>query len=249
MTDPHWLEMARVNEFCFRFDGELISVELMVAAEKINLPAAPLRLPESTGEPWNDELYVSRELVRWLEAWRDGLKPTAAERKELPGGWEPRESVWPESMIRTPAHLCGWLESWLNAIHQARSTSWAIPEMFLEDVQRELRNTRRAAREWGVSLPAGFDYEPANIHKAERQLESLVDHWKAGGQTSPTKPEPEVDLPLQTVTPETWLNAADTLEKLARIEGSEPRSPRRRIAFTPEAMRRRGEKGRPTPVC
>lgn len=235
-NDPYWLEMARFDEFCFRFDGELIIAELMAAAEKINLPVAPLRLPETTGEPWNDELYVSRELVRWLEAWRDGLKRTAAERKELPGGWEPQGSIWPLSMITKPAHLRGWLESWLNGIHKARSSSWGTPELFLDDVQRELRNTRRAAREWGLPLPDGFDDEPANIHKAERQLETLVDHWKAGGRKSQTTPAPEPEPQPQAVTPETWENVADTLEQLAWIEGKESPFPEN-LEFCPEAFK------------
>ena len=234
--DPVWLEMTRVEEFCLRFDGTLINAELMAAAEKIQLPGAPLCLPETTGEPWNDELYVSRELVRWLESWRDGLARTAAERKELPGGWEPRESEWPHSIIQTPEHLREWLKSWLNGIHQARASIFNNAESYLDDVRRELRNTRRAAREWGLSLPDGFNQTPGDIHEAETQLENLIDGWPIDNQSAPIKATPEHIAEMNAAAAEIWLNAADTLEQLAWIEGEKSPFPEY-LEFCPEAFK------------
>jgi hypothetical protein len=234
--DPVWLEMTRFDEFCLRFDGALINAELMAAAEKIKLPVAPLSLPETTGEPWNDELYVSRELVRWLESWRDGLTRTAAERKELPGGWEPRESEWPHSIIQTPEHLREWLKSWLNGIHQARASIFNNAESYLDDVRRELRNTRRAAREWGLSLPDGFNQTPGDIHEAETQLENLIDGWPIDNRSAPIKATPEHVAEMNAAAAEIWLNAADTLEQLAWIDGEKSPFPEY-LEFCPEAFK------------
>jgi hypothetical protein len=235
-NDPFWLEMARFDEFCFRFDGTLINAELMAAAEKIKLPASPLSLPETTGESWNDELYVSRELVRWLESWRDALKRTAAERKELPSGWEPRESEWPDSRIQSPEHLREWLKAWLNGIHQARASIFNNAESYLDDVRRELRNTRRAAREWGLSLPDGFNQTPGDIHEAETQLENLIDGWPIDNRSAPIKATPEHVAEMNAAAAEIWLNAADTLEQLAWIEGEKSPFPEY-LEFCPEAFK------------
>ena len=235
-NDPVWLEMTRFEEFCIRFDGELMNAELMAAADGLRFPAVALSLPQTTGDPLNDEVYVRKELVRWLESWRDGLTRTAWERNELPSGWEASDLGLPTTLIQNVRHLRAWLESWLNSIHQSRSGAWVTPELYLDDVQRELRNTRRAVRAWGVSLPPDFDDKPDNIHEAERQLETLIDKWSTVDRTSHVKQLAEHPPAASAGTGNAWLNAADTLEQLAWIEGTE--SPfAEYLEFCPEAFK------------
>jgi hypothetical protein len=174
-NDPAWLESFRFDEFCFRFDGELLDTALSAAATRLNLPSGRLKLREATGHTLNDELYARRDLVSWLESWRDGVMRAAWERQELPRGWEPSGETWPASPIENVENLREWLSGWLESIHRARSSSWGSPELCLDDVQRELRNSRRAMRAWDVSLPPQFDDDPASIIEAEKQLELLID--------------------------------------------------------------------------
>ena len=176
-NDPVYHEEMRFDEFRFRFDGELLDAALSAAATRLGLPSGRLKFREATGHPLNDELYARRDLVSWLESWRDGIMRTAWEQQELPFGWEPRDTTWPDCPIQNVEHLREWLSSWLAGIHRARSSSRGSPELYLDDFQRELRNARRASREktWGFSLPTEFDDKPADIHEAERQRELLID--------------------------------------------------------------------------
>lgn len=197
--DPCFHEEMGFDEFCFRFDGELLDAALLAAATRLGLQFGRLKFREPIGHALNDELYARRDLVSWLEGWRDWLMQTAWERKELPSGWEPRDTTWPDCPIQDVEHLRGWLSSWLESIHRARSLSWGSPELYLDDVRRELRNARLAMRSWKQPLPKDFNAKPANIHDAEEQLMSLIDGLiPVGGDAAmPTVVPAELDFPLE----------------------------------------------------
>ncbi len=107
---------------------------------------------------------------------------------------------WPRHPIRNVEHLRAWLSAWLWQVHMAFSEAsfWTDPKglvaVWFEDVygidygfnvndlepglkivRRELRNSRRAMRELGISLPTGFDVTPSDFFQAEQQLVLLID--------------------------------------------------------------------------
>ena len=115
------------------------------------------------------------------------------------------ETVILEHPVRDISELLAHLNRWhatfakvwdeLRIAVEARLDDKAIDDWtakLLDETRRELRNARRAVREW-IDEPTKrptFDDNPADIHEAERQLELLID-----GLTSPTPIVPSSVLP------------------------------------------------------
>lgn len=172
---PHGFMKFDVSDI--RFDGECLSDSLNAAAKQLGLPPGVMMWQKPTGHWATTEQRAWADVRGMLDGWIGVLEREIQSRGELPPGWEPNGTAWPEWTIRDVEELRAWLAAWLQGLVDARSTTsqWASrPESYLDDFRRELRNTRRALRAWGVSLPAGFDDNPADIHEAERQLELLI---------------------------------------------------------------------------
>ena len=195
-----FLQCGSPDDFRFdvcriRFDGECLNDAMNAVAIQLDLRPGRLDWQDATGHPFTTERRAFADVLRLFTGWRDELEREIQARGELPPGWEATDSTWPDGPIKTVEHLREWLSSWLRGIHQARSSSRSNPENYLDDVQRELRNTRRATRAWFISLPTEFNDKPADIHDAERQLELLIDGLappagdvKAEANGEPTKP-------------------------------------------------------------
>jgi hypothetical protein len=164
-----------------------------------------------------------------IAACRATWKAEIFARNELPKGWELEAPSIP-SPITDVDGLRRWLSEWLDGIHGARtpSNSWSLePEGFLCHVKRELRNSRRAMRDWGISRPEWFDDNPESIEDAERQLELLIDELDI--KPIQRKAESPSDSQLSTSTADSAIislstlleQCADALEQFAWIEGSE----------------------------
>lgn len=136
------------------------------------------------------ELEAERTIKGLLESVGRILRDAIDERKELPLGWEDNAGRWPNVPIRDVGVLREWLDGWLIAVWKSRSNEWATPESYLEDIRRELRNARRAARAWSVEVPPSFDDNPADIHEAERQLELLIDQLTVANDSPDDVPPP-----------------------------------------------------------
>jgi hypothetical protein len=137
-----------------------------------------LRDYEPSGLPYRAALKHLRCIVDEVAYL---LRAAAIERRELPESWEPAtwkigtevQESFPAAPIRDCRELLEWLESWLKRVQNP--SQWKPAGTYLDDVQRELRNARRAMRAWGVSRPPEFNDNPADIHDAEKQLELLID--------------------------------------------------------------------------
>ncbi len=182
-----WPEHGGLGVSHIRFDGECLNDALNAAARQLNLQPGQLHWQEATGHWLTTERREFDDVRRLLTGWRDVLEREIQEREELPPGWEATDTTWPDCPIKTVEDVRPWLSSWLAGIHNTRSSgSWSSPESYLDDVQRELRNTRRAMRAWGISLPPQFNDNPASIIEAEKQLELLID--LLGATTSDPQP-------------------------------------------------------------
>ncbi len=175
-----FLQCGSPDDFRFdvcriRFDGECLNDAMNAVAIQLDLRPGRLDWQDATGHPFTTERRAFADVLHLFTGWRDELEREIQARGELPPGWEATDSTWPDCPIKTVEHLRERLSSWLRGIHQARSSSRSNPENYLDDVQRELRNARRATRAWGIALPTEFNDKPADIHEAERQLELLID--------------------------------------------------------------------------
>lgn len=178
-----------------RFDGECLNDALNAAAKQLGLQPGQLHWQEATGHWFTTERREFDDVRRLLTDWRDVLEREIRERSELPSGWEATDTTWPDCPIKSVEVLREWLSSWLATIHSTRSSgSWSRPESYLDDVQRELRNTRRAMRAWGVSLPPQFNANPGNIIEAEEQLELLIDLLGATEKINDVPTEQQLNL-------------------------------------------------------
>ncbi len=169
--DEFRFDISRIH-----FDGELLHEGLNAAAQQLGLP--PGRLEWQDTDPYRGETRAFDDLKWLLKGWRDELEKEIQKRGELPPGWEPREIGWPESPIRTVEDIREWLKAWLQGLHDARATSSDLisrPASYLDDFRRELRNSFRASRAWGFTLPQSFNDNPADIFEAEKQLSGLID--------------------------------------------------------------------------
>ena len=175
-----------------RFDGECLNNALNAAASQLGLP--PKGLEWRTSKEYTAVVRAYKDVESLLTHWGMVLDEQIQTRKELPPGWEfiqgstawPQRA-WPMSPIQNVEQLRGWLSGWLGTIHKVRASSSgfvASPDNYLDYIRRELRNSLRAMEDWGLPLPAEFDEDPADIHKAERQLKLLID--------GPLKPVDEV---------------------------------------------------------
>ncbi len=182
-----------------RFDGDCLNDALNTAGIQLGLPQRQLTWDaEFPTDEYPADRIALGDVQRMLIGWLNVLETAIRERRELPSGWEPDGNLlWPKSPILNIEHLRAWLEKWLESFEITRSKTSGLllrpvskltlrPENYLEEIRRELRNSRRAMEEWGVPLPAGFDEDPADIHKAERQLKLLIDELsKPAGEMPP----------------------------------------------------------------
>ncbi|MFO1007728.1 MAG: hypothetical protein U0929_17320 [Planctomycetaceae bacterium] len=184
-------EAFRFDESRIRFDGECLEQSLNGLARKLGISTIQLewRKPPQ-GYSFSTDDPAFKDVRSFMESWRDVLAIEIQRREELPPGWEPQGTTWPAKPIRTTADLCEWLSAWLMGLYDARASvsPWRqTPEGYLEDFRRELRNSVRAGRTWGLKLPEEFNDTPKNIIEAEKEMVRLIDWLKASVEGTPTR--------------------------------------------------------------
>ncbi len=139
-----------------------------------------LTLSEGIRDPSCQSSSVGRKaeaakMVMVLSPCCRQLQDEAFRNGELPIGWEPdAEYNFPAKPIRNVGELTEYLHFVLGILREHLSDR-TTDDAMLDDIRCELRNSRRAMRAWGITLPTEFNDKPADIHEAERQLELLID--------------------------------------------------------------------------
>jgi hypothetical protein len=174
--------------FLIRFDGKCLNESMNRIAAPLELAPGKLIWSPPTGHPITTYQRYWGDVSSLLSYWRGLLEREVRRRGELPPGWEAGSSGWPDRPIRTPDDLSRWLHIWLDRLHESRVTTGLqlySPEGYLDSIQRELRNTWRAAQARIVTLPSTFDDAPANIDAAEKQLVWVIQWLGKPGDNRP----------------------------------------------------------------
>lgn len=210
--------------FKFFFDDEITSRIVTAAAGRLNqidLAYSPSIVSELEGREADPRVFVWWARDKWKDAlegivgkWRAGIFET----EELVRGWE--IGSWGEIRpVGSQIELREWLSDWLDFIHEvrARQTAGDEPATYLEDIQRELRNTRQALRKWKLPVPLCLNDDPQNIDEAERRLEHLIDGL---GQAEKTQHDESSDSTGADLS-DHLRSCASVLRQHAWIEGQD----------------------------
>ena len=189
-------ERAEVE--AYQKDFDTITARLLVEFRKRGLALSEgIRDPSGFQSSSVGRKAEAAKMVMTLSPCCRQLHDKAFENGELPIGWEPdAEFNFPEKPIRNERELTEYLDFVLSIVRE-QLTERTTDDELLDDVQRELRNARRAMRAFGDSLPAGFNDNPADIHEAERQLELLIDGFTLPSGDMKTEANSEPPKPVE----------------------------------------------------